>query len=183
MPLESPPHEIPVPPLDTLRAHRKQYSELLLEKMRAPDGSYDETFVVPGLTIPRRNAKPPTDLETNNPLSLHDEVGGAFACDHLTIVLMVCIEEPLEGMVCSCRSQEDYPARCRAYVSPLPKDFQFAIYISSSCSFPDIGYFRDDDVQQQLTNILFLYAVMHPDIEYRQGMHELLAPVYYAVGM
>jgi hypothetical protein len=55
--------------------------------------------------------------------------------------------------------------------------------ISSSCSFPDIGYFRDDDVQQQLTNILFLYAVMHPDIEYRQGMHELLAPVYYAVGM
>jgi TBC1 domain family protein 5 len=67
-------------------------------------------------------------------------------------------------------------------VSPLPIYLQFAIHLSSR-SFPDIGYFRDDDVQQQLTNILFLYAVMHPDIEYRQGMHELLAPVYYAVGM
>ncbi|KAG1877827.1 rab-GTPase-TBC domain-containing protein [Suillus subalutaceus] len=133
VPLEPPPHEIPVPPLEALRALRKQYSELLLEKMRAPDGSYDETFVVPGLTIPRRNAKPPTDLETNNPLSLHDEISGKT------------IQQDVER------------------------------------TFPDIGYFRDDDVQQQLTNILFLYAAMHPDIEYRQGMHELLAPVYYAV--
>jgi TBC1 domain family protein 5 len=50
-----------------------------------------------------------------------------------------------------------------------------------SGSFPEIGYFRDTDVQSQLTNILFLYSVLHPDIGYRQGMHELLAPLYYAV--
>lgn len=143
VPLESPPHEIPVPPLEALRAHRKQYSELLLEKMRAPDGSYDETFVVPGLTIPRRNAKPPTDLETNNPLSLHDE--NPWREWFAAVDLRKTIQQDVER------------------------------------TFPDIGYFRDDDVQQQLTNILFLYAVMHPDIEYRQGMHELLAPVYYAV--
>jgi len=143
VPLEPPPHDIPVPPLEALRAHRKQYSELLLEKMRAPDGSYDETFVVPGLTILRRNAKPPTDLETNNPLSLHDENPWRewFAAVDLRKTILQDVER----------------------------------------TFPDIGYFRDDDVQQQLTNILFLYAVMHPDIEYRQGMHELLAPVYYAV--
>lgn len=143
VPLESPPHEIPVPPLEALRAHRKQYSELLLEKMRAPDGSYDETFVVPGLTIPRRNAKPPTDLETNNPLSLHDE--NPWREWFAAVDLRKTIQQDVER------------------------------------TFPDIGYFRDDDIQQQLTNILFLYAVMHPDIEYRQGMHELLAPVYYAV--
>ena len=47
--------------------------------------------------------------------------------------------------------------------------------------FPDIGYFRDPDVQTHLTNILFLYSVTHADIGYRQGMHELLAPLYYAV--
>ncbi|KAJ8597931.1 hypothetical protein M405DRAFT_802779 [Rhizopogon salebrosus TDB-379] len=41
--------------------------------MCAPDGLYDETFVVPGVAIPRRNTKSPTNLETNNPLSLHDE--------------------------------------------------------------------------------------------------------------
>jgi TBC1 domain family protein 5 len=36
-------------------------------------------------------------------------------------------------------------------------------------------------VQYQLTNILYLYSVLVPAIGYRQGMHELLAPLYYAV--
>ncbi|KAG2367540.1 rab-GTPase-TBC domain-containing protein [Suillus spraguei] len=128
---------------NALRAHRKRYSELLLEKMCAPDGSYDETFVVPGLTISKKNAEQPTDLETNNPLSLHDE--NPWREWFAAVDLRKTIQQDVER------------------------------------TFPDIGYFRDDDVQQQLTNILFLYAVMHPDIEYRQGMHELLAPVYYAV--
>ncbi|OJA13738.1 hypothetical protein AZE42_02959 [Rhizopogon vesiculosus] len=143
VPLEPPPHEMPVPPLEALRAHRKQYSELLLEKMRAPDGSYDETFVVPGVAIPRRNTKSPTNLETNNPLSLHDE--NPWRDWFAAVDLRKTIQQDVER------------------------------------TFPDIGYFRDEDVQQELTNILFLYAVMHPAIEYRQGMHELLAPVYYAV--
>lgn len=46
--------------------------------MRAPDGSYDESFIVPGITIPRRKTQVSIDLEMNNPLSLHDEVRGAF---------------------------------------------------------------------------------------------------------
>ncbi|OAX37042.1 RabGAP/TBC [Rhizopogon vinicolor AM-OR11-026] len=143
VPLEPPPHEMPVPPLEALRSHRKQYSELLLEKMRAPDGSYDETFVVPGVAIPRRNTKSPTNLETNNPLSLHDE--NPWRDWFAAVDLRKTIQQDVER------------------------------------TFPDIGYFRDEDVQQELTNILFLYAAMHPAIEYRQGMHELLAPVYYAV--
>lgn len=48
-------------------------------------------------------------------------------------------------------------------------------------TFPDITFFREADVQAQLTNILFLYSVIHPSIGYRQGMHELLAPLYFAV--
>src|SRR5262245_14160054 len=48
-------------------------------------------------------------------------------------------------------------------------------------SFPEIGYFRDPNVQTELTNILFLYSIVHRDIGYRQGMHELLAPLYFAV--
>jgi TBC1 domain family protein 5 len=47
--------------------------------------------------------------------------------------------------------------------------------------FPDIAYFRDPDIQMNLTNVLFLYSVTHPSIGYRQGMHELLAPLYFAV--
>ncbi len=48
-------------------------------------------------------------------------------------------------------------------------------------SFPDIGYYRSSVVQSHLASILFLCAVLHPDVGYRQGMHELLAPLYYAV--
>ena len=44
-----------------------------------------------------------------------------------------------------------------------------------------MAYFRDAEVQAELTNILYLYSDMHPDIGYRQGMHELLAPILQAV--
>ncbi|PPR03533.1 hypothetical protein CVT24_007019 [Panaeolus cyanescens] len=47
-------------------------------------------------------------------------------------------------------------------------------------TFPDIPFFRDPDVQDQLTNILYLYSSSHPAIGYRQGMHEILAPLYLA---
>ena len=52
---------------------------------------------------------------------------------------------------------------------------------SVSIRFPDIGYFRDQEVQNQLANVLFVWATAHPDIGYRQGMHELLACLYYAL--
>lgn len=81
-------------------------------------------------------------------------------------------------MVHSDGVAEDHSARCRANVGALkvimPPD-------PMSCRFPDIAYFRDAEVQVELTNILFLYSTMHPDIGYRQGMHELLACLYYAV--
>ncbi|KAF8902090.1 rab-GTPase-TBC domain-containing protein [Gymnopilus junonius] len=48
-------------------------------------------------------------------------------------------------------------------------------------TFPDIPFFRESNVQAELTNILFLYSVTNPSIGYRQGMHELLAPLYLAV--
>lgn len=42
--------------------------------MRAPDGSYEDGFVVPGgEQLPARTVQP-GNLERNNPLSLHDEV-------------------------------------------------------------------------------------------------------------
>jgi TBC1 domain family protein 5 len=43
--------------------------------MRAPDGSYEDGFVVPGSTTsPKKNERTAADLEKNNPLSLDDEV-------------------------------------------------------------------------------------------------------------
>jgi len=48
-------------------------------------------------------------------------------------------------------------------------------------SFPDLPYFREPQVQSDMANILFLHAATHVDIGYRQGMHELLAPIYLAI--
>ncbi|KAF8136682.1 RabGAP TBC [Boletus edulis] len=142
-PLEPSPDEVPSIPIKLLRSSRQQFSEVLLEKMKAPDGSYDESFVVPGLTIPRQKTQLAVDLEMNNPLSLHDE--NPWRAWFAAVDLRKTIQQDVER------------------------------------TFPDMGYFRNQDVQHQLTNVLFLYCQMHPDIGYRQGMHELLAPLYYAI--
>jgi hypothetical protein len=72
------------PPLHALRRSRQEYQRLLLERMRAPDGSYQEGFVIPGTgTSPARTKRADNNLDMNNPLSLHDEVCGyetANAC-------------------------------------------------------------------------------------------------------
>lgn len=126
-----------------LSLSRKRFTDLLLEKMRAPDGSYEDGFVVPGgEKLPARTDQP-GNLERNNPLSLHDE--NPWREWFATVELRMTIAQDVER------------------------------------TFPDIGYFRAPAVQSQLASILFLYAVLHPNIGYRQGMHELLAPIYYAV--
>ena len=68
------------PPWARLRAARDDYRRLLTEKMRAPDGGYEEGFTVPGSgASPRRTAERAAgNLEMNNPLSLHDEVRPSF---------------------------------------------------------------------------------------------------------
>lgn len=48
-------------------------------------------------------------------------------------------------------------------------------------TFPDMSFFRNAEIHLQLRNILFLYSVLNPSIGYRQGMHEVLAPLYYSV--
>jgi hypothetical protein len=61
-----------------LTVSRRQFTALLLEKMRAPDGSYEDGFIVPGgETLPARTVQP-GNLERNHPLSLHDEVCKPF---------------------------------------------------------------------------------------------------------
>lgn len=63
------------PPLEACRSLRKDYVALLLEKMRAPDGSYEEGFSVPGVNeLPRASDRANANLERDNPLSLHDDV-------------------------------------------------------------------------------------------------------------
>jgi len=99
---------------------REMYKELLLEKMKAPDGSYDVDLVVPGTTgvkvkdwtrkshtnlvdgmrgiasmtmasagmHPRSGSS--SNLELNNPLSLHNEVPLGFL--HFVSVRILSLE-------------------------------------------------------------------------------------------
>ena len=47
--------------------------------------------------------------------------------------------------------------------------------------FPEIDYFRDPNVQDRMVDLLFIWCKLEPDIGYRQGMHELLAPLLWTV--
>ncbi|KAI5273903.1 RabGAP/TBC [Aureobasidium subglaciale] len=46
---------------------------------------------------------------------------------------------------------------------------------------PDIIYFRQPQTQTMLLDVLFVFCKLNPDVGYRQGMHELLAPILWAV--
>ncbi|CAG8444602.1 4847_t:CDS:10 [Funneliformis mosseae] len=48
-------------------------------------------------------------------------------------------------------------------------------------TFPDNPYFRTSLSQSRLLDILFIYCKMNQDVSYRQGMHELLAPILWTV--
>lgn len=48
-------------------------------------------------------------------------------------------------------------------------------------TFPDVEFFKSTEVRDQMTSILFCYVKEHPEIGYRQGMHELLAPVLFVM--
>ena len=46
---------------------------------------------------------------------------------------------------------------------------------------PENIYFRQPTTQKMLLDILFIYCKLNPDVGYRQGMHELLAPILWVV--
>ncbi|KAK5855252.1 hypothetical protein PBY51_005372 [Eleginops maclovinus] len=48
-------------------------------------------------------------------------------------------------------------------------------------TFPEIRYFQNDDVRIMLTDILFCYARENEQLLYKQGMHELLAPIVFVL--
>lgn len=46
---------------------------------------------------------------------------------------------------------------------------------------PDNLYFREPSTQNMLLDILFVYCKLNRDVGYRQGMHEVLAPILWVV--
>ncbi|XP_070535414.1 TBC1 domain family member 5-like isoform X2 [Ptychodera flava] len=48
-------------------------------------------------------------------------------------------------------------------------------------TFPEIEFFQTEDIRTMMVNILFCYARINEDISYKQGMHELLAPLIFVL--
>ncbi|XP_043993799.1 TBC1 domain family member 5 isoform X3 [Gambusia affinis] len=48
-------------------------------------------------------------------------------------------------------------------------------------TFPEICYFQNEDVRTKLTDILFCYGRENEQLLYKQGMHELLAPIVFVL--
>jgi TBC1 domain family protein 5 len=46
---------------------------------------------------------------------------------------------------------------------------------------PDNIYFRQPHTQTTMLDVLFVFCKLNPDVGYRQGMHELLAPILWVV--
>ncbi|KAJ2778816.1 hypothetical protein GGI15_004064 [Coemansia interrupta] len=63
------------------------------------------------------------------------------------------------------------------------QELRTTIALDVARTFPDApsGYFQSARVQQLLCDVLFVYAKEHAALGYRQGMHEVLAPLLLAV--
>ncbi|CAB3239542.1 unnamed protein product, partial [Arctia plantaginis] len=46
-------------------------------------------------------------------------------------------------------------------------------------TFPEEVYFRDKEVHDMMVRVLFFWARSHSNVGYRQGMHEILAPLLF----
>lgn len=46
---------------------------------------------------------------------------------------------------------------------------------------PNVDFYRKENIQEIMINILFCYAREYPAICYRQGMHEILAPLIFVL--
>lgn len=45
----------------------------------------------------------------------------------------------------------------------------------------DNFFFREPSTKKKMLDILFIYSKLNPDTGYRQGMHEILAPILWVV--
>ncbi|CAA86055.1 Rab-GAP TBC domain-containing protein [Caenorhabditis elegans] len=50
-----------------------------------------------------------------------------------------------------------------------------------SRTFPEIEFFQNTSIRQMMSDILLVYAKEHPFVNYRQGMHEILAPLIFVI--
>ncbi|KAL2043139.1 hypothetical protein N7G274_004199 [Stereocaulon virgatum] len=63
----------------------------------------------------------------------------------------------------------------------LDEELRAEIFQDVERCMPENLYFREPSTQNMLLDILFIYCKLNRDIGYRQGMHEVLAPIIWVV--
>ncbi|KAF4636678.1 hypothetical protein G7Y89_g1410 [Cudoniella acicularis] len=61
------------------------------------------------------------------------------------------------------------------------EEFRAEIYQDVERCMPEEEYFRQPETQRILLDILFVFCKINQDVGYRQGMHEVLAPILWVV--
>lgn len=65
----------------------------------------------------------------------------------------------------------------------LQKDQELRAEITQDVErcMPENPYFRQPETQRMLLDILFIFCKLNGDVGYRQGMHEIAAPILWVV--
>uniref|UniRef100_A0AC35TR07 Rab-GAP TBC domain-containing protein n=1 Tax=Rhabditophanes sp. KR3021 TaxID=114890 RepID=A0AC35TR07_9BILA len=50
-------------------------------------------------------------------------------------------------------------------------------------TFPEIAFFQSEETRDIMLNVLFIYGKKNPHLQYKQGMHEILAPLLYVLNL
>eukprot|EP01134_Creolimax_fragrantissima_P007133 CFRG7133T1 len=59
------------------------------------------------------------------------------------------------------------------------EDLKAEIEMDVSRTYQELDFFQRADILQMLNTLLFIYSKENPNLSYRQGMHELLAPLLW----
>ncbi|XP_052252707.1 TBC1 domain family member 5-like isoform X2 [Dreissena polymorpha] len=75
-------------------------------------------------------------------------------------------------------SQEDESPWNRFF---LDNELRLTIKQDVIRTYPRIEFFQSNQLRNLMVDILFIYAKLNPEVSYRQGMHELLAPMIFVL--
>ncbi|KAL5116446.1 hypothetical protein ACEQ8H_005682 [Pleosporales sp. CAS-2024a] len=78
-------------------------------------------------------------------------------------------------------SEHDHPSKSPWVALRADEALRAEIFQDIERCMPDNVYFRQPGTQDMMLDILFVWSKMHPTIGYRQGMHEILAPLLWVV--
>jgi TBC1 domain family member 5 len=154
---------------------RSEYSELRSRLLRSPDGGWVNDGSSSGGS-PRpdepKGGVEPVGVQVNNPLGL--DSANPWSAWFEDLELRRTIRQDVQR---TCV----FSAHLSSRQTLSPHDLPLNESSLPPHSFPEVDYFREPATQDKMVDLLFIWSKLTPEIGYRQGMHELLAPLLWTV--